>query len=163
MPRQVEPKAGKIDYDVEGTIAGNWFLDGPVGYRGNLPHGSRNYWEGHISIVYGHIDPSQIRISIGFETGIGNDLCNICFGAYGVRGNQPDPATIGSQSGLTKYELMSRRDSGRHDDHEQVGTRSLGTFLVQHLGERTIRIEVIPGKAPDEVSGFSDSARIYRR
>jgi hypothetical protein len=46
---------------------------------------------------------------------------------------------------------------------EQVGSTSLGTFLVQHLGDRNIRIEVIPGKAPDEVSGFSDSARIYRR
>ena len=46
---------------------------------------------------------------------------------------------------------------------DQVGDTSLGTFLVQHLGDRTIRIEVIPGKAPNEVTGFSDASLVYRR
>ena len=165
VPRQVEPRAGKIDYDIEGTIVGNWFLDGTVDYRGNLATGSRRYWEGHLSIAYGHIDPTQIRISIGFETGISNDLCNVCFGAYGVRENQPDPATVGPESGLVKYELMSRRDSARHDhaSKDQLGTTPLGTFLVQHLGDQTIRVEVIPGKDPHAVAGFSDASLIYRR
>ena len=160
--RKVEPRAGKIDYDIEGTIAGNWFLDGTVDYSGNLATGSPRYWEGHLSIVYGYIDPTQIRVSIGFDTGISSDLCNICFGAYGVRGNQPDPAAVKSESGLIMYELMSRYEQSKWVK-EQVGSTSLGTFLVQHLGDRTIRIEVIPGKAPDEVPDFSDSARIYRR
>ena len=137
-------------------------MDGTVDYSGNLATGSPRYWEGHLSIVYGYIDPTQIRVSIGFDTGISSDLCNICFGAYGVRGNQPDPAAVNSESGLIKYELMSRYEQSKWVK-EQVGSTSLGTFLVQHLGDRTIRIEVIPGKAPDEVSGFSDSARIYRR
>jgi len=46
---------------------------------------------------------------------------------------------------------------------EQVGDTSLGTFLVQHLGDRTIRIEVIPEKVPHEVAGFSDASLIYHR
>ena len=161
--RKVEPRAGKIDYDIEGTVAGNWFLHGTVGYGGNvLPNEppAQEYWKGHLTIAYGYIDPTQLRISIGFDTGINDDLyCNVCFGAYGVRGNQPDPAMVGPESGLVKYELMSRQGPNR----EQFGTTSLGTFLVQHLGNRTIRVEVIPGKAPDEVSGFSGAALIYRR
>jgi len=160
--REVEPIAGKIDYDIEGTISGNWFLDGTVDYSGNAPMDTPRYWEGHLYIGYGYIDPTQIRISIGFDTGINKDLCNICRGAYGVRGNQPDPNTVNSDSGIIKYELMSREENSRWI-REQVGDTSLGTFLVQHLGDQTIRIEVIADQNPDEVSGFSEDARIYRR
>ena len=44
-----------------------------------------------------------------------------------------------------------------------VGDKSLGTFLVEHLGDRTIRVEIVPGKTPDEVLGFTKDALIYRR
>ena len=165
MVRKVEPRAGKIDYDAEGTIAGNWFMEGTVDYSGNVDPGAPRYWNGHLSIAYGYIDPSQVRIAIGFDTDINDDLyCRVCNGAYGVRGNEPDPMTVGPESGLVKYELMSRRDAGfDYAIREQLGTTSLGTFLVQHLGDRTIRIEVIAGKVPDAVAGFSDAALIYRR
>jgi hypothetical protein len=164
IPRTVEPRAGKIDYDIEGTIVGNWFMDGTVDYSGNVPPSSE-YWQGHLSIVYGFIDPTQIHISIGFDIGINSDLCPVCGGLYGVRGNQPDPATVGPDSGIVKYELMSRKNEGPGGwlVKEQVGDTSLGTFLVQHMGDRTIRIEVILGKAPNEVSGFSDASLVYRR
>jgi len=156
--RKAEPRAGKIDYDVEGTIAGNWFLEGTDDYSGNT--NKPEYWKGHIAIAYGYIDPAQIRISLGFNTGIDDDqLCNVCFSAYGVRGNKPDPTSIGVADGLVKYELMSRQGP----NHEQVGDTSLGTFLVQHLGDRAIRIEFILGVAPKEVSAFSDKSLIYRR
>ena len=79
-----------------------------------------------------------------------------------MRGNQPDPNTVNSDSGIIKYELMSREEDSRWI-RERVGDTSLGTFLVQHLGEQTIRTEVIAGKSPGEVSGFSENARLYRR
>ena len=156
--RQAEPRAGKIDYDVEGTITGNWFLEGTDDYNGNTNEAA--YWKGHIAIAYGYIDPTQIRISLGFNTGIDDDqLCNVCFSAYGVRGNSPNPKSIGIAEGLVKYELMSRQGP----NHEQVGDISLGTFLVQHLGDRAIRIEFVLGVAPKEISTFSDKSLIYRR
>ena len=46
---------------------------------------------------------------------------------------------------------------------EQIGDTSLGTFLVQHLGDRAIRIEFVLGVAPNEVSAFTDKSLIYRR
>ncbi|MDP6770198.1 MAG: hypothetical protein QF704_05835 [Anaerolineales bacterium] len=160
--RSVEPRSGKIDYDKEGTIVGNWFLEGTIDYSGNVPEGSQDYWKGHLSIAYGYIDPTQIRISIGYNTGVNIDLCNICFGAYGVRGNSPDPASVIADSGIVKYELMSRREQSRWN-REQVGDKSLGTFLVQHLGDRSIRVEVLPDLSPNDVDGFSEDARIYKR
>ena len=160
--REVEPIAGKIDYDIEGTIAGNWFLDGTVDYSGNKPMGTPRYWEGHLYIGYGYIDPTQVRISIGFDTGISNDLCNICRGAYGVRGNEPHPDAVTSESGIIKYELMSRDEQSKWN-REQVGVVSLGTLLVEHLGDRTIRMELMVSKSPEAVSGFSENSRIYKR
>ncbi len=163
--RKVDPRAGKIDYDVEGTIAGNWFKEGTIDYFGGRS-GAIGYWEGHLSIAYSYIVPSQVRISIGVDTEIDEEMyCRICGGSYGVRANLPDPMTVTPETGLVKYELMSRRDAGRSDHvaKEQLGTTSLGTFLVQHLGDRTIRVEVIAGKTPNEVSVFSDASLIYRR
>ncbi|MQG21127.1 MAG: hypothetical protein FI725_03860 [SAR202 cluster bacterium] len=167
--RVVEPIAGKIDYDIEGAIIGNWFLDGTVNYSGSLPPGTPRYWNGHLSIAYGYIEPSQIRISIGHDMAddMNND-CRKCRGSYGVKYNSPDPATVTAETGLVKYELMSRERGGGREDHsipafEMVGEKSLGTFLVKHLGDRTIRVEIVPGKRPDEVMGFTNGALIYRR
>ena len=156
--RKAEPRAGKIDYDVEGTIAGNWFLHGTNDYSGNTNDAA--YWKGHLTLAYGYIDPTQIRISLGFDSGIDDkQLCNVCFGAYGVRDNKPDPASIGPADGLVKYELMSRQGP----NHEQVGDTSLGTFLVQHMSNRTLKVELVLGKTPDQVTAFSDNAKIYKR
>ncbi|MCL0029296.1 hypothetical protein M1N23_04060 [Dehalococcoidia bacterium] len=151
--RTTEPRAGKIDYDIEGRIIGNWSLEGT---NDSLDAKTQLY------IGYGYIDPTQLRISIGSDMGIDNSLCGPCFGSYGVRGNEPDPANVGVGAGLVKYELMSR-DEERAWVSERVGDTSLGTFLIQHLGDRRIRMEVIPGKAPEDISGFSAKARIYLR
>ena len=167
--RTVEPIAGKIDYDIEGTIVGNWFLDGTVDYSGLVDSGAPRYWNGHLSIAYGYIEPSQMRISIGLDMIIDiNNDCKACRGAYGVKGNSPDPATVTAETGLVRYELMSRergkaRDQNSLPVHEFVGDKSLGTFLVEHLGDRTIRVEILPGKTPVGVVGFTKDALIYRR
>ena len=58
---------------------------------------------------------------------------------------------------------MSREQYEDRYDTDQVGTISLGTFLVEHLGDRTIRVEVIPNKSPDEIEGFSNESSLYRR
>ena len=157
--REVEPRAGKIDHDIENTISGNWFLDGTSGYK-PIYSGGGEYWISHLTIAYDWIDPSQIRISIGIDTGINDEQdCNVCFGNYAVRGNEPDPAIIGSEAGMVKYELMSRKGP----NHVEIGDNSLGTFLVQHLGDRSIRVEVISDTSPDKVAEFSDASLIYRR
>jgi hypothetical protein len=159
--RETDPRAGKIDYDIEGKIVGNWFIDGSVDYSGS-GQPELGYTKGHLAIAYGHIDSTQLRISIGADTGINEDLCRICFGTYGIKGNQPDPSTVGTEFGLVKYELMSREEESQLIK-ERVGDVSLGTFLVQHLGNRSIQVEIIPGKTPDQISGFTSEAIIYRR
>ena len=48
--RQKEPRAGKIDYDVDGKLVGNWFVENSGGYKGG-GFGER-YWSTHLAFVY---------------------------------------------------------------------------------------------------------------
>lgn len=173
-PRKAAPYGGKIDYDIKGRLVGNWFLEGTVDYSaGGLKEQSKfcgnrpcPYWNGHLAIAYDHIDPEQIRISIGGETGIPRDACNICQAVYGVKGNAPDPATIDAASGLVKYDLVAREfidNTGIREPTRNAEDQVLGEFLAQVLDDTSIKVEAIPGRTSSQVTGFSESARLYHR
>ncbi|PKB65531.1 MAG: hypothetical protein BZY80_00145 [SAR202 cluster bacterium Io17-Chloro-G2] len=168
-PRTAEPRGGRIDYDIDGRLVGNWFLEGTVDYSGGSSPGLCGnrpcpYWTGHLSIAYDHIDPGQIRISIGAGVGIGQEVCRVCESVYGVLGNSPDPAGITPQSGVVKYGLVAREHTGEYQvATKNIESRVLGTFLVEMTGQRTIKMEVVSGSRPSQVDGFSQAAKTYHR
>jgi hypothetical protein len=172
-PRKTAPYGGKIDYDIKGRLVGNWFMEGTVDYSGGSQRQSEfcgnrpcPYWNGHLAIAYDHIDPQQVRISIGAETGIPQEACHICQGAYGVRGNSPDPASVSTGSGLIKYDLVAREfidESGIREPNRNAEDQILGVFLAQVLDDTTIKVEVFAGTTSAQVAGFSEKARLYRR
>jgi hypothetical protein len=161
--RQVEPYGGKIDYDVVGTLAGNWFIDGTVGYAGGGLD-QVNYWDGHLSIHYDHVDPSKIRISIGQDTGLTQDDYRVCGAVYAVMNNSPDPATITVDDEIVKYELTGRmkpdQDNREHSVSDGV---LLGTFMLQVIDNETIRTEFFLRQNADSVSGWAGDSVLYRR
>ena len=168
-PRTAAPRGGRIDYDVDGRLVGNWFLEGTVDYSGGSTPtfcGNRPcpYWTGHLSIAYDHMDPGQIRISIGADVGIGQELCRVCDSVYGVLGNSPDPAGISPRSGMVKYGLVAREHAGEYRVATiNIENQVLGTFLVEMTDQRTINMEVVAGSHPGQVGGFSQAAKIYHR
>ncbi|MBI2590293.1 MAG: hypothetical protein HYW33_00210 [Candidatus Blackburnbacteria bacterium] len=170
-PRKDEPKGGKIDFDLEGKAVGNWFEEGSGGFRdeskppkqcGNWPC---PYWEGHLSLVYDFIDPLQLRVSVGFNSGLEKNT------PYGVLGNGPDFKDIGVKDGAVKYELVSLKDVSREKGYISeasvvtVGdeSRMLGTMLVQVLENRQLKMEIFPGRTKDQVNGFTSKAKNYTR
>ena len=161
--RQVQPYGGRIDCDVPGTLAGKWFMDGTVDYGGG-GLGTQRYWNGHLSISYDHVDPSEIRISIGRDIGLTFDDCRSCGGVYAVKGKAPDPAIITVADGIVKYELTGRM-SVSADNRERTVSDGvlLGTFMAEVVDDTTIRVEFVPRVAADSLSGFSSEAVIYRR
>ena len=162
--RTVEPYAGKIDYDVVGTAAGNWFMEGTVDYAGGGAISDSSYWTGHLSISYDHIDPAQIRISIGRDIGLSQGDCSVCGGVYAVKDNGPDPADVNVTSGVVTYELTGRRHSAENSrERTESNGVVLGTFLVQVLDDFSIRTEFFKAKSSSEVEGFTDASVIYRR
>lgn len=166
-PRSTEPIGGKIDYDVDGRIVGNWFMEGSedhaggelkatLGYCGSNPC---PYWAGHLSLAYDHLDPAQIRVSNGADWKRG---------PFGVKGNSPDPAGVSVEDGLVKYELVELqhvRIPGFSNVSKTINydDEVVGTMLLQMLDDRTMRMEIVPDTSADRVSGFSAEAKDYFR
>jgi len=165
--KQSDPKAGKIDYDVDGRLVGNWFVQNTNGYRGTESNQKAGrYWATHLSFAYDGIDPSLIMISIGDYNGESKQ--------FSVKGNSPNPKDVGVSTGLVKYELVNYDymvgDTGRYWDRisyakgvKAVGTNEVqGVVLVQLMSDRKLKVESFSGKSAAEVTGFSTPI-IYER
>ncbi|MSQ11423.1 MAG: hypothetical protein EXR48_01790 [Dehalococcoidia bacterium] len=162
--RSVEPIAGRIDYDVDGTLLGNWFREGTNGYGGI---NQQRYWEGHLAFLYDHLDPSAIVISLGDFGGVSRQFTTL--------GAAPDPNDVDVSAGLVRYTLAWYDhvvgESGEPWDRTSV-VKNLkvqpldgiqGVALFQLTGPRRLKAEVFPGKTPDQVSGFTEGAVFYER
>ncbi len=168
MLRQAAPRAGKIDHDVDGRLAGNWFQVGTNGYGGL---DQSKYWDGHLALVPDGLDPTQWRFSTGNFGGSARQ--------FGIKGNAPDPRAVGPATGMVKYELTytdyyATNDPSRHGlgpgglrPGDLVASRNteqvLGVAIIQVTGPRSLRCEVFPGETAAEVAGFTDAARNYER
>ncbi len=165
--RQKEPRGGKIDYDLDGKLVGNWFVEG-TNYTG-LYDGADHYgyYATHLAFAYEGLDPSLIIVSMGNYGGEPKQ--------FAVKGNKPDPSQVDTQSGLVKYELVGfdyLTDTGNRWDRRSFAKivkaygydeHVSGTALVQMLEDRKIKFEVFPGKTAAQASGFTEKAKIYER
>lgn len=150
----MKPLGGRIDYDIDGKLVGNWYREGTGGYAGL--NRRWDYWVGHLTFAYHNVDPSQIIISIGDVDGRARQ--------FAVRGNAPDPAQIATADGLVKYILIAPKvDSRTGQPFANFQERFYGTLLVQVVDDRKLRVEVFPGAAADSVSGLSSAAKTYER
>lgn len=161
--RAAEPLGGKIDYDVDGRLIGNWFVENTYGYLGvNRP----DYYLTHASFAPNALDPGHFIIALGNYDGGGKD--------FGAKGNSPNQGDVDMSSGVIKYELVNFEyydSSGRLWDRishvkglraENTGPVQ-GVLLVQLIDKRKLKLEVFPGKAGDQVQGFTDNAIVYER
>lgn len=153
-PRKANPAGGRIDYDREGQLVGNWYREGSGGYAGIK--GRWDYWVGHLAFAYHHVDPTQVIISIGDVEKRARQ--------FQVHGNTPDPAKVGKEDGIVKFSLIEPRIDNRTGKQlADAPERFYGVLLVQVLDHGKLRLEVFPNKGAEEVKGFSDAAQIYER
>lgn len=161
--RAAAPIAGKIDYDIDGRLIGNWFEEGTNGYQGT---GKKNYWDGHLSIVPNHLDPTAYMISTGDYNGKP--------GQFAIKGNKPDPKGVSVESGLVKYQLTDfeyQKKNGRPWDRNSLtkdlklveSSQFYGVILVKMIEDRQIKVEIFPNKKPSQVVNFTSKAKIYER
>ena len=164
--RTAEPLSGKIDYDVDGRLIGNWFLDGSNGYGGTRGEGHGDYWSGHVSFAPDVYDPTGFIVSLGSFDGQARQ--------FAALGNRPNPADVAVASGLVKYDLATwsyqKADGSFWDRMSLVkGVKlvaqnaSQGCVLAQLLDARALKLEAFPGKPSSDVPAFTSAARIYRR
>lgn len=170
-PRTANPLGGEIDFDIEEKLVGNWFQEGTNGFRnekmapkqcGNFPC---PYWEGHIAFVYDYIDPNQLRVSVGYNSGLSSKT------PFGIKGNAPDFKDVGIEDGLVKYELVPLKDIGKEKGYESQSSlitvtdenMVLGTLLAQVIDANSIKVEIFPLKTKEQIADFTSNARIYHR
>lgn len=166
--RTIEPLGGKIDYDKEGYLVGNWFLEGTNGYSGVESVGTLDYWSGHLAIAYDYLDPRLIIISIGDYKGESKQ--------FATRTNSPDPAQVTKADGLVAYDLVDysyfiegtkttwdRQSLRPIEALQQPGSEFYGSVLFEVLDGNMLRMEVFAGTLADDVTEFTENARIYSR
>ena len=164
--RTAEPISGKIDYDIDGRLVGNWFIEGTDGCAGDSTSTER-YWLGHLAIAYDAYDPTRIVFSIANYQGEDSRQ-------FAVKGNTPDPADVSMENGLVEYELVGYdyvTSSGSYWDRKSLlkdikttpNQNIEGVVLVQMIGPREIKFETFPEKTASQVSEFTENAKIYER
>jgi hypothetical protein len=176
LQRTSAPRVGKIDHDVIGAAAGNWFLDGTFGYGGKsvdlyrnattpIPGGpvegkNANSWS-HLSISPHEVDTEQWVFSIGWFTDPKGDFPQMLLG---IPAGKPAPSQLTSVVGPVVYDLYQlgytyKRPSGS-EASAPVGYKlqrgqSKGRVVLHVNADGTLSLEV--------GTEFTSAKRTYRR
>lgn len=163
--RVASPRSGKIDYDIDGRLIGNWFLEGSGGY--NTGNGGE-YWKGHLSIAPDYLDPTVFIVSFGDYRGQATQ--------FSTPRSSPNPAEVSVVTGLVKYDLKTWQyldGNGRQWDRFSFPSAlpltitndfpSQGCVLFQLVQSRKLKMEVFPGKSCSAANSFDDAAKLYER
>ncbi len=166
-PRKAEPISGKIDYDIDGTLAGNWFLKGQGGYVSN-DQNNRDGWKEQFAFAPNNYDPTLWEISSGAWGENGDQ--------FAIRPVQPKPDSVTVAGGLVKYELYrvqlladgkplndERTISGKQTITATTGGQSMGCMLVQLTAQREMKAEGFPGQSCANLDSFDKNEKIYER
>lgn len=161
-------KSGKIDWDIDGKLIGNWFAEGSNGYEGDRQRSDGRYWAGHLAIAPDYLDQSYYIASFGSfkQSGDGEQFV--------IKSAQPDPKDVGIESGPVKYELVSwsYMANGSFWDRKSLvkdpkisieKSETKGCALFQLIENRKLKGEPFPDKPCSKVSGFTSAATTYIR
>ena len=146
VQREGTDRDGRVSYDVDGTLSGNWFAeDLPVASSttNDVAVGTRQ-----LAFARDGRFPDRQRVSVG---GFGMT------GLYGVPPDAPDFATQTPASGVTVYRLLETGEPGG-----PPGTRQLALLVTQLLDSRRLRVELVRD-ALSSTAGFSAAATVYVR
>ncbi len=136
---------GKIDYDVPGTLAGNWFSEHLPVAKSGLGGGTTGLLK--LSFARDVYQPDLQRVSMG---GLGMT------GLWAVPASAPRFDSVTPASGLVIYRLLYPGEPTGPPLDQQGGL-----LLVQLLDADRLRIEAVPTQAA--TAAFSGNAELYLR
>ncbi|HSX27303.1 MAG TPA: hypothetical protein VLG25_00825 [Patescibacteria group bacterium] len=171
-PRTATPIAGKIDYDIDGKLIGNWFEKGSGGYSGSNQAHDPNYFKTHLSFAPDVYDPAHFRISIG---SLYDKVQNQSDMQHVSQANAPDPKDVGVDTGMVKYDLVGwnyiKSDGTQWDEMGPAKgvtlrsneSRFYGCAVAQLMSAGELKFEVYSSKHCSNVSSFDSGAKTYTR
>jgi len=150
-PRTVEPRGGKVNYDVEGTLSGNWFLEGTT---------SLEEWSKQLILARQEMYADKITISDASPLldGDGKQNSGRATNLWWVFGNEPLPESITQASGKVKYKVATWWKI-----KDNPNTTPEGTLLFELIAADKLKFEFFPDKLPEEVNDFTSAVKIYER
>jgi len=150
VKRTKDPRGGRFDFDVDGTIQGNWIVEGsdPV---------NKDFWNPWLSFCFDMYDPDYRRISIG------NTLIQTIGETYGkltcpISG--PDFTSVTPTSGIATYKLRMAED-GQEFFGRTIDPTIFYTLIVKMIDTRKIKVELFKGDVSDP--SFTSKALIFTR
>ena len=165
--RIISPRGGFFDYDIEGTLQGNWYIEG-TSYAGT--EGKKDsfgaYYKTHAALIPDNLDPSQLRVSIG------DDFRDKEMGVnYGVTLPAPSFDSVTTESGIVMYELRELTPCDGSGHTAKGRSKSIvcnkdfatGTALLQLNDAGTMKLEVFFDTPISSDLAFTNKARIYTR
>ncbi|TDI94585.1 MAG: hypothetical protein E2O76_15235 [Caldithrix sp.] len=144
-PRTVEPLGGKINYDVDGTLSGNWFLEGTT-IVGD--------WSKQLIIARHERYADRITISDGSPV-VGDNTEPYLWWIFG---NAPAPETVTLVSGKVKYKVATWWRL-----YQIENTPPEGTLMIEMTARDKMMYEFFADQLPENVGGFTPAARRYER
>ncbi len=150
-PRIVEPRGGKISYDVENTLSGNWFTEDAT---------SLLQWSKQLIIAKHELYGDRITISDTSPLVDGDGILNdgVEPNIWWIIGNAPKPETTSIASGMVKYEVAPPWRFVVSESPEPYGI-----VAIQLFGPTSLKFEWFEGASTEGVTGFTDNARVYVR
>ncbi len=83
---------------------------------------------------------------------------------FWVKGNAPDPASIGEKDGVVKYELRWRQLGSPGQLQKRADADDVqGVALVRVLPNHRLKFAAFPGRTAGQVTGFTAAARFSER
>lgn len=178
LQRTTAPRIGKIDHDIMGAAAGNWFLDGTFGYGGKqidlyrnatapIPGGSvegkNSYAWSHLSISPHEVDTTKWILSVGWFKDPKGDFPQMLLS---VPAGKPAPSKLTSADGPVVYELfqMSAQFPGSTGGM-RMGSRPVGYTIVsgQSRGSVVLQVNSDNSLSLEFGTAFTGAKRTYRR
>ncbi|MCA0201223.1 MAG: M23 family metallopeptidase [Proteobacteria bacterium] len=173
MRRVPAPRWGKIDHDVAGTAAGNWFLAGTVGYSGRSAEslrtatapinggpveGKNTYAWSHLALAPYWNEPSKWVFSTGWWRDEKGDPQQW---HLEVTRGKPTPPLLTPECGTVVYRLRQLVDFSQGSGGN---TMIAGIVALRMNADETLTVEIVPGvEDPASFAGFSTARRTYRR
>jgi len=149
-------KDGKICYDIDGKLIGNWIAEDATTFD---PLNKDNYDSYFVSFVYGNYDPSKMTISIGndsFFTSVTGHTTSQGVNVFHVQDDAVKFENVSPDSGKLAYKLYNTGEFGGSLNQR------MGLLIVQMITDKKIRIEFFDDIVSD-TRDFTANAKIYVR
>lgn len=183
MQRTTEPRWGVIDHDIAGTAAGNWFVQGTLGYSGHavsafeqptappfgFVEGKRYYSWSHLAIARHWVQPSHWVFSTGWWNDPAGDPAQYLLE---VPAGVPEPSALTAAAGIVVYRVTTWAS----DPFLMNGSEILpigyqlrpgsaqGLVALRVNADGTLSVEVRAGVTDVRAFGdFSSAVRTYWR